>query len=151
LLAIFYGCFLLYSTSPSSWPLRNLLIAQTSILLGAIALSLSAFSLTLGCGGILVVVTLLIYGVSYILEAPELWKNSWSIVLPILLGFSAWRSQRIWTIIFTSCITGVIILGMITPTNWLSYSYIILFVFILGFWVDKNDIPMRIGLTNWRK
>ncbi|MDO9255782.1 MAG: hypothetical protein Q7U54_09745, partial [Bacteroidales bacterium] len=103
LLAIVFVCLLLYSEFPSSWLLHGLLIPLTSILLGAIVLSLSLFSLNIGCGGILVVVTLLVYGVSYILHVPEPAKISWNIILPVMLGFSAWRSQRIWTIIFASC------------------------------------------------
>lgn len=149
-LAISYGCFLLYQLSPASWLLRSLIIAPVSLLLGAVVLFISVYSLNIGCGVSLLLVLLLVVITSYVIKTPELAQNASGIIMAMLLGISAGRSQRSWTVIFASCIIGITVLDIVTPVNWLSSLHITLLIIILGLWIDKSNIPLRFGIMGER-
>lgn len=159
---IIIGSFLIYRNYPAVWLPRSLAIAQVSLLLTSFVIGLLVFCLdlikkirknhknlslgfSLGCGGAVFIVILLVVITSVILKTPELSNTTWAISISLMLGMGAWRSQRPWGIVFTAGIIGICILSMITSTNWFTPSSTNLLILLLGLWVEKdNTLPISI-------
>lgn len=143
---IIAGSILLYSKFPSNWFSRSLIISVISILLGISVTLLSRYSLNLGCGGLVFVVVILVIITGHVLKDPEISQGAWVYAITVLLGVSAWRSQRTWGIILTFSIMGFCMYYVISPINWLSSSSAIFLVLLFSLWVDKSNIPLHLKI-----
>lgn len=145
-LAMVVGLGFIFTNSAMSW-IARILIGFLVLALGwmiglAVALSLKA-DLNIGCGGLVLMVAMVAVTLAVVTRSPSIAYEQWPLILGTVVAISAWRSQRMWTVIMAGSLIGVCVLALAEPFTWLAAPQSALLVSLMGLWVDKNNILSR--------
>lgn len=119
-------------------------------LVGSYLVILLKSDLNLGCGAVVIAAALFFLLGPIAIPSKELLQQSWALITGVILAIGAWRSQRPWTIIIGAGLLGVCILSIMTPLVWVLTPQSILFIVLLGLWIDKSNIPSGITIRGKR-
>lgn len=100
--------------------------------------------LSVGCASFVVFFLLIVLAVLSIFEVANTGQKTWPLLLGVFIAISAWRSQRMWTLVFAASLIGIGLLNLDGPTLWLVNPQNFLLVIIVALWVDKSNIPSKV-------
>lgn len=119
-------------------------IIAVGCIVGLAVTLLLGINLNIGCGGVILMVTVIVIALATVGQSLQIMRELWPLVLGVMIGITAWRNQRMWTVTLSASLTGACLFALTSPNIWLSTPYVILLIILIGLWGDKSNIPMGI-------